>query len=91
MLAALAESQKTVIDISLAQMQAFAGNMLQVRNGAGDTFLVMSSQAFQALRAEQVAEIARHTSILHSALDTIETYGGGSARCMMAEVFLPRK
>jgi hypothetical protein len=81
---------KELIDLSLEQMQSFAGNMLQVRNTTGQTFLVMSTQAYEALRQEQITQIEKHTRILHSPIKTIETYGGGSARCMMAEVFLPR-
>jgi hypothetical protein len=69
----------------------FAGNMLQVRNGKGETFLVMSGQAFDSLNAAQIAQISKHTNIISSPIPTIETYGGGSARCMMAEVFLPEK
>ncbi|MBK7936434.1 MAG: amidinotransferase [Lewinellaceae bacterium] len=84
-----AETEKVVVDISLAQMNAFAGNMLQVRNRQGETILVMSSQAYRALKPQQVETLEKHTKLLHSPLETIETYGGGSARCMMAEVFLP--
>ena len=83
------ETGKTVVDISLAQMNAFAGNMLQVRNDREETILVMSEQAFRALTPEQVHTLEGHTRLLHADLTTIETYGGGSARCMMAEVFLP--
>ncbi|MBI1225572.1 MAG: amidinotransferase [Bacteroidetes bacterium] len=82
---------KEIIEISLDQMMHFAGNMLQVRNAKGETFLVMSSQAFESLNESQIAQINKHTNILHSPIPTIETYGGGSARCMMAEVFLPEK
>lgn len=80
---------KDIIPISLEQMMAFAGNMLQVRNRAGDTMLVMSEQAYRSLRPEQMKTIEAHTSVLFSPLTTIETFGGGSARCMMAEVFYP--
>ncbi|MCC6460489.1 MAG: amidinotransferase [Saprospiraceae bacterium] len=80
---------KAIIDITLEQMNAFAGNMLQVRNDRDETILVMSEQAFRALTPAQVSTMERHTRLLHSPIDTIETYGGGSARCMMAEVFLP--
>ncbi len=80
---------KEIVDITLAQMNAFAGNMLQVRNTAGQTLLVMSSTAYHALTPEQISALERHTQLLHSPIPTIETYGGGSARCMMAEVFLP--
>jgi len=82
---------KELIDISLAQMNSFAGNMLQVRNQEGIPLLVMSSQAFNSLDKGQIDQIEKHTRILHSPIDTIETYGGGSARCMMAEIFLPEK
>lgn len=81
---------KEIVDITLAQMNAFAGNMLQVSNRAGETILVMSSQAYNALTTSQIETLKKHTKLLHSPLETIETYGGGSARCMMAEVFLPK-
>jgi hypothetical protein len=86
----LQETGKTIVDISLAQMNSFAGNMLQVRNDREETILVMSEQAYRALTPEQVETLETHTRLLHADLTTIETYGGGSARCMMAEVFLPR-
>ncbi|MFN0216659.1 MAG: citrulline utilization hydrolase CtlX [Saprospiraceae bacterium] len=85
------ETQKEILDISLAQMNSFAGNMLQVRNTSGQTILVMSSQAYRALTPAQIEQLSKHTQLLHAPIDTIETYGGGSARCMMAEVFLPTK
>jgi hypothetical protein len=83
------ETNKEIVDISLAQMNQFAGNMLQVKNLSGQVILVMSSTAYHALSPAQIAQLERHTQLLHSPIDTIETYGGGSARCMMAEVFLP--
>lgn len=79
---------KEIVPITLEQMQAFAGNMLQVRNDRGETFLVMSEQAFRSLTPEQIQTLEKHTRLLYSPLYTIETYGGGSARCMMAEVFM---
>lgn len=82
---------KEIISISLDQMNHFAGNMLQVQNSGGQKFLVMSSQAYRSLSSEQVAGLSRYNPIIHSDLTTIETNGGGSARCMMAEVFLPEK
>ncbi len=85
----LGQTNKKIISISLEQMEAFAGNMLQVRNKLGETFLVMSEQAYQSLTQEQIDLIEAETRILYSPLSTIETYGGGSARCMMAEVFRP--
>ena len=84
------ETGKAVVDISLEQMNSFAGNMLQVRNTAGETLLVMSEQAYNALTPAQIGTLEAHTRLLYSPIATIETYGGGSARCMMAEVFLPR-
>jgi hypothetical protein len=70
-------------------MNHFAGNMLQVKNKDGEKFLVMSTQAFQSLTQEQVLELEVFNQILHAPIHTIESNGGGSARCMMAEVFLP--
>lgn len=86
-----ADTDKAVIEISLPQMMQFAGNMLQVANANGDTFLLMSEQAYQSLSEEQLEQIKAHTTPLYSPLDTIERYGGGSARCMMAEVFLKER
>jgi hypothetical protein len=85
------QTKKDIIEISLAQMMAFAGNMLQVRNDFDETFLVMSEQAFGVLDPAQIAHIQRHTQMLAPNIKTIETYGGGSARCMMAEVFFEKK
>ncbi|HEY9047052.1 MAG TPA: arginine deiminase-related protein [Ohtaekwangia sp.] len=82
---------KEIITITLDQMNHFAGNMLQVNNAKGEKFLVMSSQAYESLTADQVTRIKAYNPIIHSSLDTIERNGGGSARCMMAEVFLPVK
>lgn len=85
------KTKKEIINISIDQMLSFAGNMLQVENADGKTFLVMSEQAYQSLTEAQIAQIERHTNILYSPIPTIETYGGGSARCMMAEVFLEKQ
>ena len=82
---------KGIIEITFEQMNHFAGNMLQVHNAEGKKFLVMSSQAFHSLNSEQVSAIEYYNPIIHSDITTIETNGGGSARCMMAEVFLPVK
>ncbi|NMR36063.1 amidinotransferase [Chryseobacterium aquaticum] len=84
-------SGKEIIEISEAQMQQFAGNMLQVHNKNGEKFLVMSQTAYQSLKAEQVSNIEKYCEIIYSDLNTIEVNGGGSARCMLAEVFLPKK
>ncbi len=69
-------------------MNRFAGNMLQVHNRQGERLLVMSSQAYHSLYPEQIAQLSAFNRILHSPLTTIETNGGGSARCMMAEIHL---
>jgi len=79
---------KEIVGISLEQMNRFAGNMLQVRNDRDETLLVMSEQAYRSLSPEQVQQLEQHTKLLYSPIETIETYGGGSARCMMAEVFM---
>ena len=84
-------TQKEIIEISEDQMQQFAGNMLQVQNQAGEKFLVMSESAYRSLTAEQISAIEKYCEIIYSDLNTIETNGGGSARCMLAEVFLPEK
>lgn len=79
---------KTIVPITMDQMGRFAGNMLQVRNTTDEALLVMSSQAYDSLRPEQLEILSGQCRILHSPLTIIETHGGGSARCMMAEVFL---
>jgi hypothetical protein len=83
------DSGKDIITISLNQMNYFAGNMLQVHNSEGEKLLVMSSQAYASLTAEQIKLLSSYNKIIHSPLTTIETNGGGSARCMMAEIHLP--
>ncbi len=90
LLAKFEETGKAIIEITLIQLMTFAGNMLQVRSKTtGKPYLVMSKQAYDSLTEKQIAEIKKYTEILYSPLKIIETYGGGSARCMMAEVFVP--
>jgi hypothetical protein len=84
-------SGKDLFPISLQQMESFAGNMLQVENTSGRKFLLMSSTAWHSLSEAQQAWLEKRNSILHSPLNSIEKNGGGSARCMMAEIFLPLK
>ncbi len=86
----LKEDGKEVIAISEAQVNAFAGNMLQVKNDKGERIIVMSEQAYNSLNNGQIRKIENHCRILYSSLKMIEMNGGGSARCMMAEVFLPK-
>lgn len=88
---AISASGKTIITISYDQMNHFAGNMLQVSNNSNEKLLVMSTQAYTSLAPGQLAALNGFNRIIHSSLTTIETNGGGSARCMMAEIHLPVK
>lgn len=82
---------KKVFEINFDQMNHFAGNMLQVENKAGDKILVMSTQAWDSLTPQQQQELEGYNQVLHSDIQTIETNGGGSARCMLAAIHLPVK
>ena len=86
----LKETGKELIAISEEQVNHFAGNMLQLKNGEDKRFVIMSKAARESLTAQQVKTLERHGKLLYSSLDTIEACGGGSARCMMAEIFLPK-
>lgn len=86
----LKQDGKEIISITEAQMHQFAGNMLQLRGENEQRYLVMSEAAHKSLTKSQIASIEKHCPIISSSLETIETCGGGSARCMMAEVFLPK-
>ena len=80
-------TKKEIVEIDFDQMDHFCGNMLQVNNTNSEKFLVMSSQAYNHLTKEQIIKLTTFNPIIHSPIDTIETLGGGSARCMMAEVY----
>ena len=80
---------KKIIEISLTQMNQFAGNMLQVNNRNGKSFIIMSERAFLSLNEVQKNILSTFATPLYSSLNTIENNGGGSARCMIAEVHLP--
>lgn len=86
----LKETNKEIITITESQMHQFAGNMLQVKGENNKSYLVMSEAAYKSLNEKQIASLEKHCPIIYSSLETIETCGGGSARCMMAEVFLPK-
>ncbi len=87
----LKEDGKEIIDITESQVNNFAGNMLQVKGANDELYLIMSQAAFESLSNDQIKTLKKHnTGIVSSSLDTIEACGGGSARCMMAEVFLPK-
>lgn len=88
--ATIEASGKTIVTITLDQMNHFAGNMLQVHNQQGEKLLVMSSQAYASLDPGQISRLESFNPILHASLTTIETNGGGSARCMLAEIHLPK-
>ncbi len=87
----LESSGHDVIRITKEQMHAFAGNMLQVKNNKGEKFLVMSQTAFDSLNEEQKEELSARNNLLTVSVPTIEKTEGGSARCMMAEIFLEKK
>jgi hypothetical protein len=89
-LESLRGDEKEVVLITEAQVNNFAGNMLEVKGTDDRRYLVMSASAHQSLTKKQIAQLEEHVTILSSSLDTIEACGGGSARCMMAEIFLPR-
>lgn len=80
-----------VIAISFQQMHAFAGNMLAVKTKSGDAVLLMSETAFKSLIPGQINEMSKYAEILPIPIATIEKYGGGSVRCMVAGIHLPRK
>ncbi len=82
------KTKKEVVDISKDQMKNFLGNVLELKNNDNKSFLVMSSSAYSTLNNYQKEIINKKSTILHSPLDTIEYFGGGSARCMIAEIFL---
>lgn len=86
----LKEDSKEIIDITESQVNNFAGNMLQVKGTDDKLYLIMSQAAYDSLTQNQINTIEKHCSILSSSLSVIEACGGGSARCMMAEVFLPK-
>ena len=89
-LKSLKDDGKEIILITEDQVNNFAGNMLQLKGTDEKSYLVMSKSAHESLTAEQIEKLEKHATILSSSLDTIEACGGGSARCMMAEIFLPK-
>lgn len=85
----LIENGKEIIEISEDQLENFSGNMLQLKDSDGNPILVMSESAHKALNKLQIDKIQKHCNLLYSPIPTIERCGGGSVRCMIAEVFLP--
>jgi len=90
-LKSLTSHKKEIITISFEQMNKFAGNMLQVKNDKDENLLVMSEQAYLSLNEDQVSTLSKFAKLVYAPLYTIESNGGGSARCMLAEVHLPTK
>lgn len=88
-LARLRETGHEVLLLSYAQLDAFAGNMLELRNKDGERVLAMSQQAYDSLNEEQHTVLAANGRIVSAAIDNIESSAGGSVRCMLAEVHLP--
>ena len=86
----LKKDGKTIIEISENQVNQFAGNMLQLQGRNQSSYIAMSQAALKSLGQDQIAALRNHGRIISSSLDTIEACGGGSARCMMAEIFLPK-
>ena len=86
----LAQRGRTVLELSHDQVAAFAGNALELRAGDGHPVVAMSAQASAALDPSQRAAIAAYARIADTDIATIERCSGGSVRCMLAEIFLPR-
>ena len=87
----LKKTNKAIVELSVDQIDHFAGNLLEAQNESNESFLIMSTRAYHSMTSDQIAQIKQHSKIIHSPLETIENYGGGRARCMLAEIFLPRK
>ena len=90
-LESLRQDGKEIILINEKQVNQFAGNMLEVMGANNKKYVAMSEQARLSLTAKQIEQLEKHATIISSNLETIENYGGGSARCMMAEIFLPKE
>jgi len=87
----LRDTGHEIVSLSYAQLDAFAGNMLELRNKAGERMIAMSQCAYQSLNEEQRARLAANGRIVSAPIDTIEASAGGSVRCMLAEVHLPEE
>lgn len=90
-ISSLKRTGKEIIEITEEQMKSFAGNMLQLSSNDGKSYLLMSSQAYKSLDPDQIERISSYTDIIKASIPTIEKYGGGSVRCMVAENFLTSK
>ena len=81
------DSNLEIIDITIDQMCSFLGNSIQLIDSNNNPLLVMSSRAYKSIKSSQLNIIEKHTDIIHADIKTIEENGGGSARCMIAEIF----
>lgn len=90
LIASFRKTQKEVFKISYQQMKNFVANCLEVTNNKGEKILILSERAYQHLEESQKKRLENYVKLLPCPLNTIETYGGGSARCMIAEIFLPK-
>ena len=86
----LHESGRNVIDISLSQMSQMCGNVLQISNQSNEPLIAMSQSAYRGFSKKQISVLEKNSELVVSAIPTIESIGGGSCRCMMAELFLPK-
>jgi hypothetical protein len=89
-LSRLEKSNREVIELSLGQLHSFAGNLIELKAKTGNV-IVLSERAATSLNDSQREALGRHGTLVTANIDTIETYGGGGVRCMLAEVFLPKK
>ena len=85
----LAEDGREIIALTEEQIASFAGNLLEIEGGAGQALIVLSRRGFASLRSDQIEALQRHGTLVTPELSTIESHGGGSARCMLAEIHLP--
>jgi hypothetical protein len=85
----LRETGHEVISLSYDQLEAFAGNMLEMRSTEGARIVAMSQQAYNSLGRDQIERLQQNGSVVTAAIDTIESSAGGSVRCMLAEIHLP--
>jgi hypothetical protein len=91
MIAYFKKAKKTLIDISFQQMNSFAGNCIQLKNKASKKFIVLSGSAYASLNADQIEKLTAESDLIIGKIPTIETIGGGSVRCMIAENFLEKR
>jgi hypothetical protein len=83
------ETGHEVIDINFRQLNDFAGNMIEIQDRNKETVIVMSERSHDSLSSDQIKRLSRYGTILSSPIPQIQKYGGGSARCMIAGIYLP--